>query len=245
MKQGRRQKSDWALFLDFDGTLVDIAPSPTSIQIPEELPSLLARLSAALSGAVAIVTGRSVTDLERYVAPTRPAIAGAHGAELRIAPGRFIATAAPIPPRAIDAVFDLCKGLDGVAVEIKRSSIAVHYRSNPEAAPLIEDGLRRLLGEGLEDFALRPGRKVYELVPAHVSKGAAIEALVRFPPFKGRRPLVIGDDSMDETAFEAAEKLGGMGLKVAGEHFSRDVADFDNPSEVRGWLAVFAASVRA
>jgi len=244
-KSGRQVKAGWALFLDFDGTLVDIAPSPGAISVPDELTSLLGRLNCALGGALAIITGRSVTDLERYLAPLQPVIAGVHGAELRLAPDRFASSAAPISPAVVAAVSTMRERFDGVEVEVKGCSIAVHYRANPEAGPAIERDLRGLLSESHSEITVCPGRKVLELMPAHVSKGAAIETLLRFPPFHGRRPLVIGDDFADESAFQAAERNGGMGLKVAGEHFPKCVADFEEPSEVRDWLSVLAGSFRA
>ncbi|WP_442756114.1 trehalose-phosphatase [Methylocystis sp. JAN1] len=240
-----RKKADWALFLDFDGTLVDVAPTPETIRIPLDLCSLLGRLMRALDGALAVVTGRSVTDVERYLASSRLVIAGEHGAELRIARDRFVSTVAAMSPAAAAAVSSISERFDGAEVEVKRSSIAVHYRANPEAGPGIERELRRLLSENFREFVLCRGRKVYELVPAHVSKGAAIDSLMRFPPFLGRRPIMIGDDFTDEAAFQSAELHGGMGLKVAGEHFSKDVADFNEPAEVRAWLAAFAAGLGA
>jgi trehalose 6-phosphate phosphatase len=244
-KSDKQVKAGWALFLDFDGTLIDIAPTPEAIRVPDDLPSILERLNRALDGALAIVTGRSVNDLERHLAPSRLVIAGAHGAELRLAPDRFASTAAPISPAVVAAASALSERFDGVKVEVKGRSIAVHYRANPEAGPAIERDLRALLSESHSEITICPGRKVHELVPAHVSKGAAIETLLRFPPFHGRRPLVIGDDFTDESAFQAAERNGGLGLRVAGEHFSKDIADFNEPSEVRDWLAVFAASFRS
>jgi trehalose 6-phosphate phosphatase len=241
----RQKNSGWAFFLDFDGTLVDIAPSPESIQVPGDLRALLARLSLALGGAVAIVTGRSVANLDAYLAPLHLAIAGGHGTELRVGRSQHISAAAPMSSGAVSAVRALGKKFEGVSVEVKPSSIAVHYRSNPDIGPEIEAGLRRLLRGGLEDFVICPGRKVYEILPSHVSKGAAIEALLNFPQFQSRRPLFIGDDLSDQSGFDAAERLGGMGLRVAGEHFPKETADFDEPSEVRDWLATFAANLGA
>lgn len=245
IESDERKKAGWALFLDFDGTLVDIAPAPGAIRVPRDLPSLLGRLRLALDGALAIVTGRSVMDLERYLSPSQPVIAGAHGAEMRISGERFISAAAPISPAAVAAVSALSERFEGAEVEVKGSAIAVHYRANPQIGPEIERELGRLLSERHSELVLCSGRKVVELLPAHVSKGAAVEALLLLPPFRGRRPLFIGDDFADESAFRAAERHGGLSLRVAGEHFSQDAADFNEPSEVREWLAVFAASFGA
>jgi trehalose 6-phosphate phosphatase len=237
----QKSNRDWALFLDFDGTLVDIAPSPESIHVPRELPSLLGRLDAAVGGALAIVTGRSIETIDGYLAPLRPITAGAHGAEIRLGHEPILAAAPPLPPAAVEAISALSKKVGGASVEIKRSSIAVHYRSNPEAGPVIEEELRRVLTEPMSGFVITAGRMVYEVLPSQVSKGNAVETILELPQFLGRLPLVIGDDRSDETAFKVAERYGGTALTVAGEHFSIETADFERPSEVRAWLAEFAA----
>lgn len=245
MRSRDRKAAGWALFLDFDGTLVDIAPSPGSIRTPEDLPALLERVSVAVGGAMAIVTGRSVGDIDSYLNPLHVVVAGGHGAEIRVGPNELVCAASPISPSMVDAVRALSTRFEGTSVEIKRSSIAVHYRSNPGAGGALEGELRRLLSEKYDDFSVCMGRKVCELVPSHVCKGAAIKALLTLPQFQGRRPIVIGDDLSDESAFAIAESLGGVALKVAGEHFSPEAADFREPSEVRDWLASFAAGLGA
>jgi trehalose 6-phosphate phosphatase len=237
----QKWNTDWALFLDFDGTLVDIAPSPESIHVPRELPALLGRLDAALGGALAIVTGRSIEAIDGYLAPLRPITAGSHGAEIRLGREPIVCAAQPLPPAAVEAVSALSKKVSGARIEIKRSSIAVHYRSNPEAGPEIEKELQSVLKDPLSGFIISAGRMVYEVLPSHVSKGSAVETLLELPQFIGRRPLVIGDDRSDETAFKAVERRGGVALTVAGEHFSNSTADFEKPSDVRAWLAAFAA----
>ncbi len=244
-KKSNPQKTNagWALFLDFDGTLVDIAPSPESVEVPEDLPALLARLDNVLSGAVAIVTGRSIDAIDLYLAPWRPVTAGAHGAEIRMGREKIVQAAKSLPPEWVAAVSALCGKVQGASIEIKRSSISVHYRSNPGAGPRIEDELRQALRGELGDFVILPGRMVFEIMPSHVSKGRAVETLLELPQFSGRRPLMIGDDRSDEAAFRAAEQRGGLALTVAGEHFPKESADFSRPSEVRDWLAAFAASL--
>lgn len=240
-KSTKKSNSAWALFLDFDGTLVDIASSPSAIQMPGDLLPLLARLHHALDGALAIVTGRPVSDIDAYLVPLRPIIAGACGAELRVKLNQIIFTAPPMPTNVVSAVRAF-GGLEGVSIEIKRSSVALHFRSNPKIGPEIEAGLQELLAEDLYDLTIRPGRKVFEVMPKQVSKAGAVEALLQFPQFRGRRPIFIGDDSTDESAFEFVERLGGKALRVAGEHFSKEIGDFEDPADVRSWLAAFAAS---
>lgn len=228
-----------ALFLDLDGTLIDIAPTPQGVLIPDDLASLLGDLTRRLGGALAIVSGRPIPDIDRFLAPLAPVAAGVHGAEIRIAcHGEIQLTAAPIDPTLIAAVGALAEAEAGVVVETKRASIAVHYRLAPTAEPRIEAALQRLLEDSPDHLILCRGRKVFEIVPRHVSKGAALETLLELPAFRGRQPVMIGDDFSDQSAFAAAARLGGCGLKVAGEHFSRAEAFFSGPADVRGWLAM-------
>jgi trehalose 6-phosphate phosphatase len=130
-----------------------------------------------------------------------------------------------------------------VVIESKPASIALHYRLAPDAEARIETALRRILEDGPDHLILCRGRKVFEIVPAHVSKGAALETLMALPDFRGRRPVMVGDDISDETAFVAVEQLGGCGLKVAGEHFSRAEAFFSGPADVRAWLATLSRTL--
>jgi trehalose 6-phosphate phosphatase len=230
-----------ALFLDLDGTLIDIALTPQGVLIPDGLASLLAELTRTLDGALAIVTGRPIADVDRFLAPLAPVAAGVHGAELRTTPrGEITLTAAPIDPALVAAVSTLAATEAGVVVETKRASVAVHYRLAPSAEAKIEAALQQLLDDGPDHLILCRGRKVFEIVPRHVSKGAALETLLALPTFLGRRPVMIGDDTSDLSAFAAAARHGGYGLKVAGEHFNGTEAFFSGPAAVRGWLATLS-----
>jgi trehalose 6-phosphate phosphatase len=231
-----------ALFLDLDGTLIDIATTPDRVQIPPDLVSLLGQMSARLQGALAIVTGRRIIEINRFLDPLRPATAGVHGAELRpAADGEILLTVGPIDPVVAAAVQGLSALAPGIVVEPKVYSIAVHYRMAAAAEPEIEAALRAILADSPDHFILCPGRCVIEVIPRHVSKGAALEAFIALPAFKGRRPVMIGDDVPDESALAAAVRHGGHGLRVAGEHFSAAMADFSGPAEVRAWLASWVA----
>ncbi|MCC3244732.1 trehalose-phosphatase [Methylocystis sp. WRRC1] len=241
-----RERSRWALFLDFDGTLVEIGESPSAIVVPTHLPLLLARLNAALDGAFAIVTGRPVSDIDRFLAPFRPTVAGVHGAEIRAPGGRRVEVAAgPKQRKLVAGVRALCRRFHGVSLEFKPGTVAVHYRANPEAGPPLKTGLQQIVNESPGDLVICSGRMVHEILPRRVSKGAAIETLAELPAFRGCRPLVIGDDVTDESAFAAAVRLGGVALKVAGEHFPPEDADFDDPAQLRSWLDLLAANLGA
>lgn len=230
-----------AIFLDVDGTLIDIAPTPDSVVVPEDLVATLARLSRALGGAVAIVTGRPAAEVDRFLTPLRPLVAGVHGAEMRVAlDGEIEEMADALDPSVIAAVSKLADIHPGVIVEPKGASIAVHYRLAGAVGPAIETELRRILAATPDHAELCPGRKVVEIVPRHISKGGALKAFMNLPAFRGRRPIMIGDDVSDQSAFAAAQELGGQGLRVAGEYFRREDADFESPSRVRAWLSTLA-----
>jgi trehalose 6-phosphate phosphatase len=236
---------EWALFVDIDGTLLDMAPTPDAVRVPPELVQTLGDLKTSLNGAVAFVTGRRIVDVDRFFAPLRMVALGVHGAEARIAPrGPIEPLVEPVPRDLTMAVRAATEAMPGILVEDKGVGLAVHYRNAPQMRGAIELELRRIVMRW-ERFTLRHGRKVLELVAKERSKGTGLVWLSGLPIFKGRRPVMIGDDSGDEPALKAAERLGGMGLRVAGEHFGRDEADFDSPASVRSWLAgVQAARAR-
>jgi trehalose 6-phosphate phosphatase len=183
--------------------------------------------------------------MNRFLNPLRLVTAGVHGAQLRTENnGEILLTVGPMDPHVASAVESLRELAPEVVIESKLYSIAVHYRLNPALEPQIEAALKRIVADSPDHFILSPGRCVIEVVPRHVSKGAALEALLALPPFKGRRPIMVGDDVPDESALIAAERHGGSGLRVAGEHFGGQ-ADFKGPYEVRTWLAWIADGLEA
>lgn len=237
--------AEWALFIDIDGTLLDVAPRPDAAVVPSGLVQTLTRLVKRFGGAVALITGRRVSDADRFFDPLRLVTAGVHGAEVRTRPGGETATlAAPVPPGMLQAVHAVAGLSSAILVEEKGPGVAVHYRNAPQLRPAIERDLARIVLRW-EDFALRSGSKVLELVPKAHSKGTGLGSLMRLPAFSTRRPIMIGDDHCDEPAMRMAQRLGGFGLRVAGEHFGRDCADFDSAASVRTWLSVLAAKASA
>ena len=233
-----RNPAAHALFLDLDGTLIDIAPTPEDVVVPDSLARLLADTTEELNGALAILTGRSIADADRHLAPLVPVAAGIHGAEIRTAPGHAIETkAALIDAGTASAVQDIACQEPGAHLEFKRVSIAVHYRMIPQAEARLEKALQGIVAARPDSLMLCRGRKVFEIVPRHVSKGGALETLMQLPAFRGRRPIMFGDDVSDLSAFEAARRLGGRGYNVAGALFQSAEADFANPTAVRDWLA--------
>lgn len=204
---------DAALFLDFDGTLVDIAQTPDQVVLPADLVPTLARLHARLQGAVAIITGRPLGQIDAFLAPLQLAGAGEHGAVRRLPSGELLS--APTPDlRDIAAQLDaFAQTRPGLRVERKRHGVALHYRSAPQFEP---DCLRlaQELAAPRADLALLHGKAVVEFKPADVDKGRALQALMQTPPFLGRSPVFLGDDTTDEAAITAADRLGGQGVKV-------------------------------
>jgi|SRR5579871_4217407 len=225
-----------ALLLDFDGTLVDIAPTPDSVEVPASLRRALARLLERTGGAVALVSGRTVADLDRFFAPLRLPIVGVHGAEMRLldrgaAPTRGPAALAPQLRGKLAALAG-----SGVAVEDKGFSIAVHYRRAPERAGAVRDAVEQICAEPWEaPLEVMPGKAVIEIKHAGFNKGSGVRELMRHAPFQGRRPVFIGDDTTDETVFAILPELAGIGFSV-GREIAGLAGHFDAPAGVRAWL---------
>jgi trehalose 6-phosphate phosphatase len=233
-----------ALFLDLDGTLLDITAVPTDVAAPARLSATLGKLQRTLRGAVGILTGRKIDQVDRLLAPARLIAAGVHGAEIRLAPeGKIEVVSVSVPAPLVTAVERLARSIPGVLVEHKGIAIAVHYRAVPAMEPLLEAELRGLLDAHNTRLVLSHGRRVLELTPQASSKATALERLMREPPFRGRRPVMIGDDMPDEAALDAAVSLGGMGLRVGGEHFQGGGSHFTGPAHVRRWLQDLATAL--
>jgi trehalose 6-phosphate phosphatase len=223
-----------ALFLDFDGTLADLAPEPDAVLVaPGVIPALL-RLSAQLDGALAIVSGRRLADLDGFLAPLRLPLATEHGAQRRDTQGRVASLAEPDLRALAERATELAAQHDGLRVEIKQAAVALHYRHAPELESLCLQVMQEAAGRtpGVE---LLSGKYVFEVKPANVSKGSAIKAFMAEPPFAGRLPLFAGDDTTDEAGFAAVQSLGGEGIKV-GEGATVAHHRCASPEALRLWL---------
>ncbi|MGD9659543.1 MAG: trehalose-phosphatase [Methylocystis sp.] len=226
-----------ALFLDFDGTLVDISATPEAIDVPAGLPELLELLSARFEGRLAILTGRPIASIDRFLSPFRCIAAGAHGAELRLDPGQSVVLdAPPLASGIIDAVQETIRPYEFVTFEAKRTSVAVHYRSRPDVESPLRRALQEIIADKPGDLVVLGGRKVFEIIPRGASKGGALERILTLPNFQNCCPVAIGDDLTDVSAIEAANRLGGVGLSVGGEYFPSESANFAGPSDLRNWL---------
>jgi trehalose 6-phosphate phosphatase len=232
-----------ALFLDVDGTLLDIALTPEAVVIPADLPGLLGRLSSACGGAFALVTGREIAVVDRFFAPHRYAVGGIHGSELRLADGSRADTPPhPDLPRITGALESLADGRAGLLVEKKGRAVAIHYRLAPELGPEVESFVRSVAG-GSDGLEIQPGKMVVEIRPARADKGVAIDRFMEDAPFAGRLPLFIGDDWTDESAFAAVNRAGGRSIRVGEDERPTQARErLKNPSAVLDWLRQVAGS---
>ena len=223
-----------ALFLDFDGTLVEIAPRPDAVRVPETLPRLLQRLAVGLNGALAVVSGRAMRDLDHFL-PVPIAKAGDHGATLRPVPDEP-PEVPPLPhaPTAWRArAVAWLERHPGALIEDKEHGFVLHYRLAPEAGPEAKAMLESLVAEDPARFTLLEARMAWELRPRGASKGTAVQALMARAPFAGRVPVFIGDDVTDEEGMAAARGFGGQGWRLQDA--------FGSPAALRDWLALAAA----
>ncbi|GGC32030.1 trehalose 6-phosphate phosphatase [Novosphingobium marinum] len=224
-----------ALFLDFDGTLVDIAPQPDAIAVDPALPGLLDALSTRLDGRLAIVSGRAVADLDRHLGKLDVAYAGSHGGEFRPSGSDAVELLAPpLPREAEDEVRDFVSHSEGLLAEAKPLGIAMHYR----AAPAREDAVLELASElsarlGLE---MKRGKMVVELLTPGSDKGSAVARFMDMEQFRDATPLFLGDDVTDEDAFEIVREHGGTAILVGEERESAAGWRLSGVGEVHRWL---------
>lgn len=226
---------DHALFLDFDGTLAEIAPQPDAVRIPLGLVPTLAALYAQLGGALAILTGRRESDIDGFLAPLRLPLASEHGAQWRLPDGSHPAMTPPDLSRVLAAALALQATHPGLLVEPKHAAVALHYRHAPQLERLCLDTLLEAT-EGVADVELLRGKYVFEVKPAGVNKGRALAGFMTYAPFVGRVPVFAGDDVTDEAGFVAAQELGGRGIKI-GEGPTQAQHRCLSPATFRGWLA--------
>jgi trehalose 6-phosphate phosphatase len=220
---------DMALFLDLDGTLVEIAATPKAVVVPDDLVADLSAASKALGGALAIVSGRDLAEVDRLLAPLCLPAAGEHGAVIRLPNGKRDDVEAKVPDDWLAALFQLQQARPGVMIERKAHSVVAHFRNVPLEEELVRRTATEIVARDPEHFEILHGKMVIEILPRNVSKGHAVQRFMRFAPFRGRIPVFVGDDVTDEDGFEAAVEFGGVGLHVA-ESFG------GQPQEVRRWL---------
>ena len=221
----------FALFLDVDGTLVEIAATPEAVVVAPGLPGLLADLHTHLDGAVAIVSGRPLAQIDELLHPFCGSAAGEHGVAIRFGDGTVeeLPVGIAVPEDWREALGASDARWPGVRIEPKPHGVTIHYRLAPEHGNDVWRVVRALVPEDHPWFRLLPAREAVEIGLRAASKGQAVERLMRQAAFQGRKPIYVGDDFTDEAGISAATELGGIGLRV-GEVFGGD------PAHVRAWL---------
>lgn len=233
-----------ALLLDVDGTIIDIGPSPAEVQVSESLLRSLGRLFELTEGAVALVSGRPIADLDRLFAPLRLPSVGGHGAEMRLRDGQTFYWAKPLPQDFRRRLADAGNIGSDIVVEDKDYSLALHYRKAPQDA----ERLRHHVAAARKEFSAEPtelllGKAVLEIKRPGINKGASIRKLMAHAPFAGRVPVFIGDDVTDESVFEVLPEIGGKGFSVS-RYFPGLTGIFASPAQVRSALASLASNGR-
>ena len=231
--------SEIAILLDIDGTLLDLMPTPREVWVPPGLATTLNRLLDRTSGALALVSGRSLNDIDLIFAPQQFPAVGGHGAEMRLtADGEALAARAPPMDKELKLRLAAIARLSpGILLEDKGYSLALHYRLAPHAEKAIDEAIS-LIRADLPDAPIEvlPGKCVFEIKHSGFTKAIGVRELMTHAPFKGRRPLFIGDDVTDESVFAIMPDLNGIAFSV-GRRAKGVAGHFDEPADVREFLA--------
>jgi len=231
-----------AVLLDIDGTLLDLAPTPREVWVPPGLANTLIRLRDKTSGALALVSGRSLNDIDLIFAPDQFPAIGGHGAEMRLSSdSEAVATHAPPMDRELKRrLAAIAKLSPGILLEDKGYSLALHYRLAPHAEKAIYEAVSLIRNELPHAMVeVLPGKCVCEIKQVGFDKAMGVRELMRHEPFRGRHPIFIGDDVTDESVFVIMPDLGGLAFSV-GRRAEGVAGHFDEPRDVRAWLARLA-----
>ncbi len=240
--------STLALFLDVDGTLLEIAAAPRSVSVPTELQELLRALLRASGGAVALVSGRRIADLDTLFAPLTLPSAGLHGFERRSASGAYRRRTPPSAAAleaAREAMLHLGRRHPGLLVEDKHFALALHYRGAPHLEDTVVEAMKGIAVSLSGELELQRGKMVVELRPAGATKAHALAEFLEEAPFTGRLPIFIGDDLTDEPAFELVNRLDGISVVVSAARPSSARTRLPDVAAVRGWLTQLHAEPEA
>jgi trehalose 6-phosphate phosphatase len=232
---------DWCLFLDVDGTLVELTDTPSQTKTDPEIISLLREVAERLGGALALVSGRRISTLDELFAPLKLPAAGLHGVERRKADGgiqgaNFVDSQLD-PARA--SIKTLVDSQPGTLFEDKDRTVAVHFRLAPQSEQIVRESIIDIAKPLGTNYHIQAGKMMFEIKPRGFSKATAIQAFMKESPFNGRRPVFVGDDLTDQDGFAMVEAHGGLsvgvGERVQGQFYLPDVA------AVRMWLRQIAA----
>jgi len=228
---------DWALFCDVDGTLLHIAETPDAVRVSDRLRRAIEGIARCLDGAVALISGRRIDDLDRLFAPLRLPTAGLHGLERRDGAGRQHRLADPTDMEPLrPALREFAEATPGVLLEDKGATLALHYRRVPARAEAARDLVTRLTAGRLDRLRVLDGKMVIEIKPRIAHKGEAIAAFLREPPFLGRRPVFLGDDVTDEDGFRVVNDHGGLTVRVGEDGRTQACRRLANVDAVLVWL---------
>jgi trehalose 6-phosphate phosphatase len=234
-----RRLGEYAILLDIDGTLLDLAPTPREVWVPPDLSETLSRLRDKTSGALALVSGRSLNDIDLIFAPEQFPAVGGHGAEMRISiDSEAVASHAPPMDKELKRrLAAIAKLSPGILLEDKGYSLALHYRLAPHAEKAIYEAVSLIRAElPNAPIEVLPGKCVCEIKQSGFDKATGVRELMTHEPFRGRRPLFIGDDVTDESVFVIMPDLAGLAFSV-GRRAEGVAGHFDEPRDVRAWLA--------
>lgn len=237
---------NWALFLDIDGTILDLAPTPDAVVVPPGLSQVLENVSEALSGAAAFVSGRPIEWIDRLFRPLCWPTAGQHGAEIRLTKDDPVQSTVDVHDlNALRPRFAaVAASMPGVLVEEKTFGVALHYRNVPERGDELYGRLDELMRDHKNDLQLLRGKMVFEIKAVSAWKERAVEIFMEVEPFRGRVPVVVGDDTTDEGAFRAAKRRGGYAIQVGPGESPIATGFVPNPTAVREWLAQLPETLR-
>lgn len=223
-----------AIFLDFDGTLVEIASGPDAIVPRAGLADALRALSARLGGRLAVISGRAIADMERHVGRLEIAAAGSHGTDVRTAAGEPLGDGPAGLPESLSSALRGYAEREGLSYEAKPHGGALHYRAAPDRGEAANAFAKALADE--HGWKVQGGKDVVELVAQGASKGRAVDLFMGCPPFAGARPFFIGDDLTDEAGFRACEARGGAGIIVGTREPTAASYRLEGVAEVYSWL---------
>ncbi|KND57948.1 Trehalose-6-phosphate phosphatase [Candidatus Paraburkholderia schumanniana] len=235
--------AETAFFFDFDGTLVELASTPDSIFVPRSVPDILAALRRATNGAVAVVSGRGIDNIDSFLQMSDLPVAGMHGAERRNSNGdvQRIGFNDARLLRMEHKLEQVVSAHPGMLLEIKGAALALHYRNAPDRERTARVATERLVQQYEDAYVLQPGKMVYEIKPKDVDKGRAIRAYMGEPPFTGRRPVFIGDDLTDEKGFAVVNEFDGLSVKIGpGDTVAR--ARIESVELLLDWLQVISGT---
>ncbi len=234
---------DWCLFLDVDGTLVELAATPYEVRVDDALKSLLGEVAVRLGGGVALVSGRSIEYLDELFSPLRLPCAGLHGVERRKSSGAMSGASFHDShlDRARTALGTLVQSHPGTLLEDKGRTIAVHFRLAPQFAPEVREKVAAVAAVLGTNYHVQAGDMMLEIKPRGFDKGGAVKAFLQEPPFSGRTPVYVGDDLTDLFGFKVVDDCSGISVAVGDRVTAR--YHLDGPAAVRAWLEGIASLV--